>query len=128
MKEVNKLASQKEEAKRFNLFFPHRDRMGKVQRTMKLLKSVVWERKIAFEQAQAVLDKQRLQESLQADASKTPEDISKTLSSAFPRPIEDVGRDTTSRFRLQDRYKGAATERRKRAERVAKKNPRTFIL
>lgn len=95
---------------------------------MKLLKSVVWERKIAFEQAQAVLQKQRLQESLEADQSKTPEEISKTLSAAFPRPIEDVGRDTTSRFRLQDRYKGAATERRKKAERVARKNPRTFIL
>lgn len=53
--DLNKLASQQHEAKRFELFFPHKDQMTNIRKTMRRIKLVVWERKLAWTQARAVL-------------------------------------------------------------------------
>ncbi|KAI8907795.1 mitochondrial 39-S ribosomal protein L47 (MRP-L47)-domain-containing protein [Gorgonomyces haynaldii] len=54
LKENNKLESQKVEAKRFKLFFPHQTRVRQVRDTMSRIKFVVWERRTAYLRAKAL--------------------------------------------------------------------------
>ncbi|KAJ3107954.1 54S ribosomal protein L4 mitochondrial [Phlyctochytrium bullatum] len=55
IKEVNLLESQKVEARRFKRDFPHDTRLKTVRKTMRNIKLVLWERRIAYLQAQAVV-------------------------------------------------------------------------
>lgn len=56
LKERNKLESQKQESRRFKLYFPFAERAGTVRDTMARVKGVLWERRIAYLQAQALVE------------------------------------------------------------------------
>ncbi|KAJ3410770.1 54S ribosomal protein L4 mitochondrial [Chytridiales sp. JEL 0842] len=60
IKEQNKLISQKDEAKRFKLLFPQQQkvRLSQVRQTMSNIKLVLWERKIAYQQSQAIFERE----------------------------------------------------------------------
>ena len=59
LKQVNLLLSQRDEAKRFRLVFPHKDRLTQVKGTMKNIKLVLWERKISWQQATDIYTRQK---------------------------------------------------------------------
>ncbi|KAI8897598.1 mitochondrial 39-S ribosomal protein L47 (MRP-L47)-domain-containing protein [Globomyces pollinis-pini] len=91
LKERNKLASQKQEARRFQLFFPHTDRVHQVKLTMARIKIVLWERRIAFLQAKEVL-KQESQKIELKETLKGKELISQIRDLEETTPVEMVGR------------------------------------
>ncbi|KAI8848688.1 mitochondrial 39-S ribosomal protein L47 (MRP-L47)-domain-containing protein [Chytridium lagenaria] len=55
LKEINLLESQRLEAFRFRRKFPHDDRVKQVRLTMRRVKVVLWERRIAYLQSQAIV-------------------------------------------------------------------------
>jgi hypothetical protein len=70
LKEINKLESQKQESRRFQLYFPHKDKIAQVEwnnqvkLTMARVKQVLWERRIAWLQAQEILKQETKKEEL----------------------------------------------------------------
>ncbi|KAI9098905.1 mitochondrial 39-S ribosomal protein L47 (MRP-L47)-domain-containing protein [Phlyctochytrium arcticum] len=92
IKELNKLSSQREEARRLNLHYPHRDRITEVKKTMKRVKVVLWERRIEWFRAQAVLARESKAEELRAEGLE-PSEIEKKLEEIFPVAVANVGRN-----------------------------------
>ncbi|KXS18692.1 MRP-L47-domain-containing protein [Gonapodya prolifera JEL478] len=73
LKEKNLLYSQMEEARRFQLQFPHKERLRTVKVTMRNIKFVLGERKKVWAQVQNVLDKhQAIIASKQAEPPENP--------------------------------------------------------
>ncbi|KAJ3022541.1 39S ribosomal protein L47, mitochondrial, partial [Thoreauomyces humboldtii] len=91
IKEQNRLYSQKEEARRFQLYFPHRERMYQVKTTMKRIKLVLWERRIEWFRAQAVLKREEAASKLRTEGLEETE-IERRLKELFPVAIKDIGR------------------------------------
>ena len=91
LKERNKLESQKQESRRFKVFFPHSDRLFKTRLSMNRIKYCLGERKIAYLQAQAILKKDlKRQEILNSTLSETEkEDKLKELDK---ESVAQVGR------------------------------------
>ncbi|KAI9009664.1 mitochondrial 39-S ribosomal protein L47 (MRP-L47)-domain-containing protein [Gaertneriomyces semiglobifer] len=110
LKEKNKLYSQKTEAARFRLFFPHKARVEEVafllscwtvtlrlltphtqlKLTMKRIKLVLWERRTEWMRAQEVLKREEKALELQK-LGWTEVQISKELEVLFPIRVEQVG-------------------------------------
>ncbi|KAJ3188350.1 hypothetical protein HDU85_005501 [Gaertneriomyces sp. JEL0708] len=90
LKEKNKLYSQKTEAARFRLFFPHKARVEELKLTMKRIKLVLWERRTEWMRAQEVLKREEKALELQK-LGWTEEQISKELEVLFPIRVEQVG-------------------------------------
>ena len=87
---------------------------------MNRIKLVLWERKMAHQQASYLLQ----QETAKAQGQQASVE---TFQQRFPLAVEEVGRDRArSQFRLQDKFKG---DGKKRALRALKKvsNNRWFI-
>ena len=74
LKEKNKLESQKQEARRFQIFFPNSDRLHKTKLSMNRIKNCLTERRIGWLQAQAILEKERRAEEIKT-SGKSPEEI-----------------------------------------------------
>ncbi|KAJ3175019.1 39S ribosomal protein L47, mitochondrial [Geranomyces variabilis] len=91
IKEQNRLYSQKEESRRFNIFFPHRQRLNECKLTMKRIKLVLWERRIAWFRAQAVLKREERRAALVA-SGLSPAEVDAKMAELFPVPIADIGR------------------------------------
>ncbi|TPX67780.1 hypothetical protein SpCBS45565_g03586 [Spizellomyces sp. 'palustris'] len=91
IKEQNKIYSQKEEARRFSLFFPHKDRLFQVKLTMNRIKQVVWERRTQWVRAQAVVQRERRAEELRTEGLSEVM-IEQKLEEMFPVPIENIGK------------------------------------
>ncbi|KAJ3300437.1 39S ribosomal protein L47, mitochondrial [Borealophlyctis nickersoniae] len=90
-KEENKLASQKIEARRFRLQFPHDERRRQVKLTMNRIKQVVWERRINWFAAQSVLRREETAAELRGKGL-SEEEVEQKIKEMFPLPVEDVGR------------------------------------
>ncbi|EGF76766.1 hypothetical protein BATDEDRAFT_28225 [Batrachochytrium dendrobatidis JAM81] len=90
-KEKNKLYSQQMEARRFDIFFPHKDRIQQVKLTMSRLKLVIWERREAWMQAQAILKTEQARQEL-LDSGMSTEEVEDRLVEMFPVPIVDSGK------------------------------------
>jgi hypothetical protein len=88
---------------------------------MNRIKFVLWERKIALEQAKYVLKKQTFIAELEK-RGKSKEEIDASVAKQFSTPVENVGRKSVNRFRLQARFKG-----NRKMRRAPKEVPRTFI-
>lgn len=83
IKQQNLLLTQREEAKRFKIQFPLKTRLAQVRDTMKNIKLVLWERKIAWEQSQDIL----LREKAKMELVKTgtpKEDILEQVAQSVP--------------------------------------------
>ncbi|KAJ3159805.1 39S ribosomal protein L47, mitochondrial [Geranomyces michiganensis] len=91
IKEQNRLYSQKEEARRFQIYFPHRARLNECKLTMKRIKLVLWERRIAWFRAQAVLKREERRAAL-VEAGLSPAEVDAKMAELFPVPIADIGR------------------------------------
>ncbi len=76
---------------------------------MKSIKLVLWERKIAYQQAQYLLQKTTRQCQLE-EKGMSLQDIQSILEKEFPQPVEEIGKKQ-KKFRLQDRFKGNVKER-----------------
>ena len=104
IKEQNKLESQKVEANRFRIIFPFKNRLFDLKRSMSRIKRVLWERKIAYDQALYLVDRETKRLQLEKAGSSSME-INDLLSVEFPLDLDKVGRNR-KKFKLQDRYKG----------------------
>eukprot|EP00842_Homolaphlyctis_polyrhiza_P005763 jgi/Hompol1/6188/HPOL_004098-RA len=91
IKEQNKLCSQQEEARRFNMFFPHKERLRELRLTMARIKQVIWERREAWMQAQAVLKQETARAELAAAGLEASE-IDKRIAEMFPVPLLLAGK------------------------------------
>ncbi|KAI8928715.1 mitochondrial 39-S ribosomal protein L47 (MRP-L47)-domain-containing protein [Entophlyctis helioformis] len=114
-KEQNKLYSQVAEARRFQLYFPHKDRLVQVRLTMNRIKMVVWERRTAWMQAQALLKVEQARAELKATGQLTDMEIEAKLLQMFPKPIEAAG-EAAERKRF--------TAKTSRTQRYTRKNPK----
>ena len=70
IKEQNKLYSQWSEAQRFGFHFPHKDRLHQTKLGMARIKTVLWERRIVWFQAQEILSRHQ-----QEEKEARPQDI-----------------------------------------------------
>ncbi|KAI8819552.1 mitochondrial 39-S ribosomal protein L47 (MRP-L47)-domain-containing protein [Fimicolochytrium jonesii] len=92
IKEQNKLYSQQVEARRFDLMFPYSDRFKQVKSTMKAIKVVLWERRIAWMQAQYITARSAKLAFLRNLKTYTEEEIQEQLEAEFPASPEQIGR------------------------------------
>ena len=95
IKEQNKLSSMKQEAARFQLFFPYKPRGIQVRLTMARIKQVLWERRTAFLQAQEVLKQATSKQDVPSETK-----------------IELIGKSRRTIFKLERRAKVARGSRR----------------
>ncbi|KAJ3145896.1 39S ribosomal protein L47, mitochondrial [Geranomyces variabilis] len=114
IKEQNRLYSQKEESRRFNIFFPHRQRLNECKLTMKRIKLVLWERRIAWFRAQAVLKREERRAAL-VESGLSPAEVDAKMAELFPVPIADIGRKPSKvRAERDSEAKREATAGRKK--------------
>ncbi|KAI8920371.1 mitochondrial 39-S ribosomal protein L47 (MRP-L47)-domain-containing protein [Powellomyces hirtus] len=119
IKEQNKLYSQKEEARRFGLYFPHKERLHEVKLTMKRLKQVLWERRISWFRAQAVLKREQKAAALRKEGLSESA-VAAKMAELFPTPVEDIGRkpskvkdEAMNKVKRDGETKGRTPRRRK---------------
>ncbi|KAI8808479.1 mitochondrial 39-S ribosomal protein L47 (MRP-L47)-domain-containing protein, partial [Cladochytrium replicatum] len=84
LKERNRLFSQQGEAKRFQFMFPKKAHLNEIRKTMRRIKLVVWERKIAYFQAKEIYEKEVLRTQLWEQGIKDPVVIDATVLEKFP--------------------------------------------
>ena len=92
LKEQNRVLSQREEGRRFDIYFPSTTRLRQTKLTMRHIKLVLWERRIAWMQAQHVIKLERRREELEAQPGLTKADIASTLEREFPIPVRQIGK------------------------------------
>ncbi|KAJ1549221.1 54S ribosomal protein L4 mitochondrial, partial [Cladochytrium tenue] len=138
IKEKNKLLSQQDEAVRFAVIFFHKPRMRQVKRTMRNIKLVLWERRIAYMQAQAIVErettrmallrqyqeeedgKENAQDEPAADPAALERRAEAELRRRFPVPVHEIGRQAAAKRRVQ--------EARRKAKRPRHKGTRWFVV
>nr|KAJ3418206.1 39S ribosomal protein L47, mitochondrial [Polyrhizophydium stewartii] len=89
IKELNKLYSQRDEARRFSMYFPHVERIR--QLTMGRIKNVLWGRRQAWLQAQHVLKIETARIELRSTGMGEAE-IEAKLKEMFPKTVEEAGK------------------------------------
>ncbi|RKP03997.1 hypothetical protein CXG81DRAFT_6255, partial [Caulochytrium protostelioides] len=91
LREQNKLASQQAEARRFRLLFPHAERIVAVRATMRHIKTVLWERRRAYLQAQEIVKRESIKQALM-ESGIPPAEAASQFADAFPVALADIGR------------------------------------
>ena len=91
LKERNKLESQKQEARRFQVFFPNSDRLFKTKLTMNRIKNCLTERRIAYLQAKSIVEKDiKRREIMESGLAES--EIEVKLSELDSKSVAFVGR------------------------------------
>jgi large subunit ribosomal protein L47 len=85
LKEMNKLTSQREEANRFDVMYPHSDRIHSVKLTMAHIKQVLGERRLAYLKANEIYQRLCAKKD-QATENKTEDEINLHLLKTIPTP------------------------------------------
>ncbi|KAI9347956.1 mitochondrial 39-S ribosomal protein L47 (MRP-L47)-domain-containing protein [Zopfochytrium polystomum] len=134
LKEQNKLLSQRDEARRFEVMFLPTVRLKMVRLTMRNIKMVVWERRIAYIQAQAIVERETTRISLYEEVRSQMAEKGAPISDAaverkveammqkrFPIPVHLLGKRESTR-------KAVERDSRKRARMRVKKGSRWYVV
>ncbi|KAJ3047900.1 39S ribosomal protein L47, mitochondrial [Rhizophlyctis rosea] len=124
LKEVNKLKSQQKEAGRYKVLFPHDQRLQQTRQTMSKIKLVLWERRIAYFQAQHLLRREEKTAELRAEGL-SEEEITERIQELFPTPAEEIGRKVRKFKRLPPNH--PINMRRRRMERLNRTSDWTIV-
>ncbi|KAJ3116282.1 39S ribosomal protein L47, mitochondrial [Physocladia obscura] len=133
VKEQNKLLSQKDEARLFKILFPNTIRLQQVRYTMRAIKAVIHERRIAYLQAQAIVEREsKRQEIFNAHVTAYKkanniaegkfvtkiqhihEKVDEIIKRMYPVPVHEVGRKTEERRRIDKALQNTTNGRKKR--------------
>ncbi|KAJ3029718.1 UNVERIFIED_CONTAM: 39S ribosomal protein L47, mitochondrial [Siphonaria sp. JEL0065] len=132
IKDQNRLLSQKDEARRFKVIFPNTQRLQQVRITMRGIRHVILERRIAYLQAQAIFEREHTRQELFdshlseykaanniAKEERIPAPTSVTakveseMKKRFPVPVHEVGRKVEERKRVEKALDLTGNGRRK---------------
>ncbi|KAJ3069213.1 39S ribosomal protein L47, mitochondrial [Podochytrium sp. JEL0797] len=133
IKEQNKLLSQKDEARMFKVIFPHPVRLQQVRVTMRGIRMVIHERRIAYLQAQAIVERETTRQHLfathltayktahnlpEAQRIPTPAEVTAKVEAEmkklFRTPVHEIGRKPEERRNVERALDLTAGGRKKR--------------
>ncbi|KAI9341918.1 mitochondrial 39-S ribosomal protein L47 (MRP-L47)-domain-containing protein [Obelidium mucronatum] len=123
IKEQNKLLSQKDEARMFKVIFPNSVRLQQVRVTMRGIRLVILERRIAHLQAQAIVQRETTRQNLFTTYLSAYKLQNTEMKKLFPIPVHEIGRQVEERKRVEKALE-LTTNGRKRTEQKGKKRER----
>lgn len=92
IKELNKLYSQNDECRRFQLAFPHERKVIMVRNTVRNIRTVLWKRRVDYVRSRVLLNMAQKKEHL-IESGLSEEEVEEEMKVLYPFALPDLGLD-----------------------------------